>query len=71
MPCIALGIFPTALGILLGSHLLFWIGIVMILSAGGDIMIVMKVLAHKREDGSREVLVYDHPTQAGSVVFEK
>jgi hypothetical protein len=43
----------------------------MILSAGGDIMIVMKVLAHKREVGSSEVLVYDHPTQAGSVVFEK
>lgn len=71
MPCIILGILPTALGILLGSHLLFWIGIVMILSAGGDIMIVVKVLAHRREDGSKEVLVYDHPTQAGSMIFEK
>lgn len=71
MPCIVLGILPTALGILLGSHLLFWIGIVMILSAGGDIMIVIKVLGYKKHSESKEILVYDHPTQAGSVIFEK
>ena len=71
MPCIVLGILPAAIGILLGSHLLFWIGIVMILSAGGDIMIVMKVLAYKSQSGSEEILIYDHPTQAGSVVFER
>ena len=71
MPCIVLGILPTAIGILLGSHLLFWIGIVMILSAGGDIMIVWKILAFKKQDKSEEVLIYDHPTQAGSVIFEK
>ena len=71
MPCIVLGIIPTVIGILLGSHLLFWIGIVMILSAGGDIMIVMKVLAYKSQSGSEEILIYDHPTQAGSVVFER
>lgn len=71
MPCIILGILPTMIGILLGSHLLFWIGIVMILSAGGDIMIVWKVLAFKKQDLSKEILIYDHPTQAGSVIFEK
>ena len=71
MPCVVLGILPTAIGILLGSHLLFWTGIVMILAAGGDIMIVMKVLAHKSQNRSEEILIYDHPTQAGSVIFEK
>ena len=71
MPCILLGILPTALGILLGSSLLFWIGIVMILAAGGDIMIVTKVMAFKKQSESTEVLVYDHPTQAGSVILEK
>ena len=70
MPCVVLGILPTAIGILLGSHLLFWIGIVMILAAGGDIMIVIKVLAYKSQRDSKEILVYDHPTQAGSVIFE-
>ena len=71
MPCVVLGILPTAIGILLGSHLLFWTGIVMILTAGGDIMIVMKVLAYKSQNGAEEILIYDHPTQAGSVIFER
>ena len=71
MPGILLGVVPTALGILLGSPLLFWTGIVMLLSAGGDIMIVMKLLAFKKQNESTEVLIYDHPTQAGSVIFEK
>ena len=71
MPCIVLGIMPTALGILLGSHLWFWTGIIMVLSAGGDLMIVWKVLRFKKQPESKEVLIYDHPTQAGSVIFEK
>ena len=71
MPCVVLGILPTAIGILLGSHFLFWTGIVMILSASGDIMIVMKLLTYKSQSGSKEILIYDHPTQAGSVIFEK
>jgi hypothetical protein len=71
MPGLLLGFIPTALGILLGSSLLFWIGIVMLLSAGGDLMIVMKLLAFKKQNDSTEVLIYDHPTQAGSVIFEK
>ena len=71
MPCIVLGIIPAAIGILLGSSLFFWIGIIMILSAGGDIMIVWKVMKFKKQDESKEVLIYDHPTQAGSVIFER
>ena len=71
MPCVVLGIIPTTTGILIGSSLLFWIGIVMILSAGGDIMIVWKVMKFKKQDKSKEILIYDHPTQAGSVIFEK
>ena len=71
MPGLLLGLIPTALGILLGSPLLFWTGIVMLLSAGGDLMIVMKLLTFKKQNESTEVLIYDHPTQAGSVIFEK
>jgi hypothetical protein len=41
----------------------------MILAAGGDIMLTIKLLRFKAE-GS-EVLIYDHPTQAGSVVFDR
>ena len=71
MPCIVLGIIPVALGILLGSHLWFWTGIIMILSAGGDLLIVWKVLRFKKRPESQEVLIYDHPTQVGSVIFER
>lgn len=71
MPCLILGIIPTVLGILLGSPLLFWTGIIMTLSAGGDIMIVWKLLRYKKQPESKESLIYDHPTQAGSVIFEK
>ncbi len=71
MPCIVLGIIPVALGILLGSHLWFWTGIIMILSAGGDLLIVWEVLRFNERPESQEVLIYDHPTQAGSVIFEK
>ena len=71
MPCLVLGIIPLALGIVLGSSLLFWTGIVMTLSAGGDTLIVIKLLAYKRQEGSKEFLIYDHPTQAGSVIFER
>lgn len=71
MPCVVLGFIPTFLGIVFGSSLLFWIGIVMTLSAGGNIMIVTKVFSHKSESGSKGILVYDHPTQAGSVIFER
>lgn len=71
MPCVVLGFIPLALGIVLGSSLLFWTGIVMTLSAGGDILIVVKLLAYKRQEGTKEFLIYDHPTQAGSVIFER
>ena len=71
MPCIVLGIIPTVLGILLGSGLLFWIGIFMTISACGDILIVLKVMRYKKQESSEEILIYDHPTQAGSVIFEK
>ena len=59
MPCFILGILPTVLGILLGSGLLFWIGIIMFLSAGGDILIVIKVLGYKKLSESKEILIYD------------
>lgn len=71
MPCFVLGVIPTILGILMGSGLLFWIGIMMTLSAGGDIMIVWKVMRFKKQEESEEILIFDHPTQAGAVIFEK
>ena len=69
MPLIILGIIPMAVGIAAGSMLLLLIGIIMVLSAGGDIMIVMNIMKYKSR--SEDVLYLDHPTQAGGVIFEK
>ncbi len=69
MPLLVLGILPAALGILLPGGLLFWIGILMTLSAGGDILIVIQILRYRSP--AAEKLFFDHPTQAGVVVYER
>ena len=69
MPLIVLGIIPTVIAIFHGSFLLLVIGVVMILAAGGDILIVIKLLTYR--SSAEEVLIYDHPTQAGCFIFEK
>ncbi len=44
-------------------------GIIMTVSAAGDIMIVWFLLTYRSR---AETVVYmDHPTQAGGVIFEK
>ena len=68
-PLIILGIIPAAVGIITGNALVFWIGLVMIFSAGGDFLIVMLILT--RRSTASEALYLDHPTQAGVVVFER
>lgn len=68
-PLVVLGIIPTVVAIATGSFSLLVTGLIMILAAGGDMMIAWMILRH-RTTGS-ELLVLDHPTQAGSVVFER
>lgn len=69
MPLLTLGILPWIVSILCGSWLLLSIALVMILAAGGDMLIVLEVL--KARSDTKEQLVYDHPTQAGCVLFER
>ena len=69
MPLIILGIIPVAIAIAAGSLFWLWMGIIMITSASGDILIVHKIVTYKTEAG--EILYYDHPTNAGGVIFEK
>lgn len=68
-PLVFLGLIPTIAAIFMGSMTLLEIGLIMILAAGGDVMIVAMLLLHGSSAG--ECLVHDHPTQAGSVVFER
>lgn len=69
MPLLILGIIPTIAAIFMNSFLLLIIGLVMVMAAGGDVMIVCKLLSYK--SASKDILIYDHPTQGGSVVFER
>lgn len=68
-PLVALGLIPMAVSMATGSFSLFFIGAVMTISAGGDVMIVHLLLKHGKP--LPEQLVYDHPTQAGCTVFER
>ena len=69
MPLVLLGILPMSAGILMGSMPVLFMGIIMTVSAAGDIMIVWCLLTYRSQ---AETVVYmDHPTQAGGVIFEK
>lgn len=68
MPCIVLGIIPAIISLF--NHNNWWLvtGAVMIMSAGGDLLILKMILDHK---GSNDDLYLDHPTEIGLTVFEK
>ncbi|MDO5117534.1 MAG: DUF3267 domain-containing protein [Eggerthellaceae bacterium] len=69
MPLIILGILPIVIAFVIGYVPLLYIGIFMTVSAAGDVLIVLKVLRYKTT--ASDVLLYDHPTEAGSVIFER
>lgn len=69
MPLIALGILPTVAAIFNGSYMMLIMGLIMTVSAAGDIMIIYKLV--KFRTSSETVLCLDHPTMGGVAVFEK
>ena len=69
MPLVVLGILPMIIGILIGSLPVLFLGILMTVSAAGDILIVWKLLAYRSQ--AEQIVYMDHPTQAGGVIFEK
>lgn len=68
MPCIVLGILPCIISWFTHSGWLLGIGVLMILSAGGDLLIIAMILKNK---ASASALYLDHPTEVGLIVFEK
>ena len=68
MPCIVLGIIPMIVSLFTGN--LWWLamGVLMTISAGGDLLILTLILGHKPK---REEYFLDHPTQIGLLVLEK
>ena len=66
MPLLLLGLVPTLVAFCIGSLLWLLLGIVFIVSAAGDIMIVWAI---RKEPYN--VLVYDHPSEPGCLVYCK
>lgn len=69
MPTVILGIIPSIVAIFINSGLLFIIGIIMIVSGGGDATILLKILRYKSD--KKELVYMDHPYECGLVVFER
>ena len=69
MPLTLLGIVPFVVSVFTSSVFWLWVAVIMTAAATGDIMIAVKLLRYKKT-GS-ELLVIDHPVDAGTVVFER
>lgn len=64
MPLIILGIIPAIISLFNGNLFLFCIGIVFIMAAGGDILIIQKTLKEEKDS-----LIFDHPSEAGYYIY--
>ncbi len=69
MPTIIVGFLLGAVAIVSSSTLLAWLALIMIFAGGGDMLIIIKVLAYKSE--KQEIVYIDHPYECGLVVFER
>lgn len=69
MPFAVLGVGVFLAALITGSGMLFWLGFVNILCAGGDTTLVCMLLKYLKEHENCYIL--DHPTDCGFVVFIK
>ena len=65
MPCLALGVLPCLMAMVMGSGVLMLGGLAMTAAAGGDLLIVWLL-----RGAGRSSLVLDHPVRAGCWVLD-
>ncbi len=68
-PTVVLGIVPAAVALAIGSRWILYLGILMILGGGGDIMCAIKLATYRTK--GKECLFFDHPYEVGLAVFER
>ncbi|MBQ0065428.1 MAG: DUF3267 domain-containing protein [Firmicutes bacterium] len=68
MPGLLLGFVPSLVSVWTGSFDLLLFGLIMIIGAGGDFTILLKLLSYK---GKENTIYLDHPTECGLIVLEK
>lgn len=69
MPCLMLGIIPCTVAVYIHSFHLLLLGILMIMGAGGDLTIILKMLFFR--SSCTDVIIMDHPTECGFIIFER
>ncbi|MBQ8845719.1 MAG: DUF3267 domain-containing protein [Lachnospiraceae bacterium] len=68
-PTVVLGILPAAVALTVGSKWILYLGVLMILGGGGDIMCAIKLATYRTK--GKECLFFDHPYEVGLAVFER
>lgn len=68
-PTVVLGILPAAVALTIGSKWILYLGVLMILGGGGDIMCAIKLATYRTK--GKECLFFDHPYEVGLAVFER
>lgn len=69
MPTVVLGIIPGIVSVFTGQFGLLVFSALMILTGGGDLAIILKLLCFRT--GDKETLYIDHPYKGGLVAFIK
>lgn len=69
MPTVILGGVMALISIFMNNYILFLVSLLMVLSGGGDFMIILMIIFHKAT--GNDVLYCDHPYELGVVVFER
>lgn len=69
MPTIILGFIQGWAAIASGNLLLFALSMALMFGGGGDFLIIILLLLYRKK--KRTLILMDHPTQLGSVLFEK
>ena len=69
MPMTLLGIVVCIFGIIFGSPSLMLVGILQIMGGSGDILVSSMLLRYNTK--GKDIVLMDHPTECGLVVFEK
>jgi hypothetical protein len=65
-PSLVMGFFPYILGLVIGHAWLVNFGLLFILAAGGDLLVVWTL-----RDVRSDALVLDHPTRVGCIVIDE
>lgn len=69
MPGIVLGILPMTVAVFMNSISVLLFGAFMTLSAGGDLLIALKLLLYKYNQ--QNAILLDHPTLCGFIIYKK